>query len=518
MNGPGDAQQADGVADAFRRSEHRAGQLYELVPIPQLVTTPAGTIVEANDFAAALLGLERRFLRSKPLSSFVPSAARRAFRLELSAVTEAGSGRLRFRVQTRGEGDREVEAAIAVDPDGEREELFWILHDVTAQLQAEMELRLLNRELEDRVDVRTVELASVNEELALEQARFAAVFRQMPSGLLIADAPSGRIVLANAHALALFGEEVLEARVGSDGGGPFRASSHKGSVVAAGDLPLARAMRGETVIGELIDVARDSQRPMVLEVSAAPVRNPRGDIVAAVAAFNDVTAREQRERIEREFVQNAAHQLRTPLAAITSAVAVLQAGASEDPVARRKFLDHIARESDRLARLTRSLLVLARAQTAQEAPELEEVELGALLRRVADTLDVMPEVEVEVRCNDGIAALANRDLAEEALASIADNAARYTTRGTIELRCRRAGPRRVVVEVSDTGPGIPAGLREHVFERFARGSVDASRGFGLGLAIASQAVAAMGGSLDIDSEPGKGTTARLTLQAARDTA
>src|SRR5207302_364071 len=270
--------------------------------------------------------------------------------------------------QTRGEGDREIEAAVAVDATGGREELFWILYDLSAQVQAETELRLLNRELEERVDMRAAELARVNEELALEQARFAAAFRQMPSGLLIAEVPSGRVLLANAHALALFGDQVLDVRVGSESG-PFGGVARHGRAYTADELPLARASRGETVIGELIDVVRDSRPPVVLEVSAAPVRDPRGEIVAAVAAFNDVTAREQRERIEREFIQNAAHQLRTPLAAITSAVAVLQAGASDDPIARAKFLDHIARESDRLARLTRSLLVLARAQTAQEKPE-----------------------------------------------------------------------------------------------------------------------------------------------------
>jgi two-component system phosphate regulon sensor histidine kinase PhoR len=264
-------------------------------------------------------------------------------------------------------------------------------------------------------------------------------------------------------------------------------------------------------MGELIDVARDGRPAVVLEVNAAPVRNARGEIVAAVAAFNDVTAREQRERIEREFVQNAAHQLRTPLAAITSAVAVLQAGASEDPVARGKFLEHIARESDRLARLTRSLLVLARAQTAQEEPELERVELEPLLRRVADSLDVAPEVEVEISCRREVTALVNRDLVEEALASIAGNAAKYTTEGTIALRASRNGRRTVVVEVVDSGPGIPEAFRARLFDRFARGSVDGSPGFGLGLAIASQAVAAMGGTLEIDSEHGKGTTARLKL-------
>ena len=259
---------------------------------------------------------------------------------------------------------------------------------------------------------------------------------------------------------------------------------------------------------------RDSRPPVVLEVSAAPVRDPRGEIVAAVAAFNDVTAREQRERIEREFIQNAAHQLRTPLAAITSAVAVLQAGASDDPIARAKFLDHIARESDRLARLTRSLLVLARAQTAQEKPELEAIELEPLLRRVGDSLDVAPEVDVEISCRSDLTALANRDLVEEALTNIAGNAAKYTVEGTIALRAAPNGRNTVLVQVVDTGPGIPKAFRARLFDRFARGPVDGSPGFGLGLAIASQAVTAIGGTLDVESELGEGTTVRLTLKRA----
>jgi signal transduction histidine kinase len=184
-------------------------------------------------------------------------------------------------------------------------------------------------------------------------------------------------------------------------------------------------------------------------------------------------------------------------------------------VARAKFLDHIARESDRLARLTRSLLVLARAQTEQEEPELEKVDLEPLLRRVADSLDVAPEVEVKVRCRSDLVALVNRELVEEALASIAGNAAKYTTEGTIALRAARDGRRTVVVEVVDTGPGIPEAFRARLFDRFARGPVDGSPGFGLGLAIASQAVAAMGGTLEIESEAGEGTVARLTLKGVR---
>jgi signal transduction histidine kinase len=382
-------------------------------------------------------------------------------------------------------------------------------------VQAETELRLLNRELEERVVDRTRELGRTSEALALEEARFAAVFEQMPGGILIAEAPSGRIVLANTYAVDLFGESILSTRVGSDAR-PFTGSPRGGAPFEPTEWPLARALfRGETINAELVEINHRDRAGLVLEASAAPVRNPRGEIVAAVLAFHDVTAREERERVEREFVQNAAHQLRTPLAAITGAVAVLQAGASEDPIARAKFIDHIAREADRLARLTRSLLVLARAQTAQESPELEPIELEPLLRRVADSLDVAPEVDVKLRCRSDLTAVANRDLVEEALASVAGNAAKYTTEGTIVLRAVRNGRSTVVVEVVDTGPGIPDDFRARLFDRFARGTVDESPGFGLGLAIASQAMTAMGGVLEIDSELGEGTTARLTLKAAR---
>ena len=364
--------------------------------------------------------------------------------------------------------------------------------------------------LDERGDVRRQELAAASEALARERAQFEAVFRQMPGGIVVADAPSERILLANDEARAVFGVEP-GAAVAVRG---YTGYSRAGTAYATDDWPLVRALRrGETVDAELIEMRRDDGSSRVVEVSASPVRGVDGTIVAGVVTFHDVTDRERRERAEREFVQNAAHQLRTPLAAITSAIEVLQGGAKEDPVARDRFLGHIERESHRLARLARALLVLARAQTAQEAPALDVLELEPLLQGIASGIQGGASMPITVDCEPGAAAIANRDLTEEALSSLLSNAIRYTESGGIVLSARTSGST-VTIAVADTGSGIPPEVRQRLFGRFVRGE-GTDGGFGLGLAIAHQAVSAMRGSLEVDEQPGGGTVARLTLRAAK---
>jgi signal transduction histidine kinase/HAMP domain-containing protein len=235
---------------------------------------------------------------------------------------------------------------------------------------------------------------------------------------------------------------------------------------------------------------------------------------SAVIVVTDVSERERRERAEREFVTNAAHELRTPIAAITGAVEVLQAGAKDDPEARDRFIAHIERESARLGRLTKALLTLARAQTQEEAPRLVPVPLEPLLEEVASAVTPADGVRVEVRCDATLAALAERDVIEQALANVVANAARHTREGSIVLRARPHGQSSVAIEVIDTGPGIEPRERERIFDRFYRGGERTADGFGLGLAIVQQAVRVLGGVVEVESTPGRGTTIRVVLEAA----
>jgi signal transduction histidine kinase len=239
---------------------------------------------------------------------------------------------------------------------------------------------------------------------------------------------------------------------------------------------------------------------------------------SALLVLTDVSARERRERAEREFVTNAAHELRTPLAAVIGAVEMLEAGAKDEPEERDRFLGHIARESARLGRLAHALLMLASAQTRQEPPRLTPVSLGLLLEEISGGLLPSEGVEVAVECPAGLEALTERVLAGQVIANLAANAAKHTDSGRITLAAFPLDERSVAIEVRDTGRGMLPEEQERVFDRFYRGGSRDADGFGLGLAIVRDAVRALGGTVSIASEAGVGTTARVVFPAGEELA
>jgi len=233
----------------------------------------------------------------------------------------------------------------------------------------------------------------------------------------------------------------------------------------------------------------------------------------AILIVEDVTERERARRSEREFVENAAHELRTPLAAIVSVMDVLEGGAKDIPEARDRFLKHIRVHSERLSRLARSLLVLARLQTGVEQPRLTAVPMRPLLEEIAGRLDPAHGVAVSVRSSEQTGALADRDLLYRAISNAAENSAKHTQRGEIVLEARENGTT-TEIEIRDTGPGMSSEEQERAFQRFYRSS-NGTEGFGLGLAIAEEAVRALDGTIQLESEPGEGTRVRVAVPNAK---
>lgn len=222
-----------------------------------------------------------------------------------------------------------------------------------------------------------------------------------------------------------------------------------------------------------------------------------------------------KRQAERDFTVNAAHELQTPLAGIMGAVEVLQAGAKHEPEQLDRFLAHVERECARLSRLARALVVLARLETVTEAPRTELVKIAPLLQDATADLSLAPGVSLELDCPDDVAMLTNRDLADQLIANVVANAAKFTQRGTIAIRAWTAADDTVRLEVEDTGPGIRAEDQERVFERFYRPDTQAERsGVGLGLAIVKAAADALGGSVELRSALGRGTTVTVTLPGA----
>jgi signal transduction histidine kinase len=276
------------------------------------------------------------------------------------------------------------------------------------------------------------------------------------------------------------------------------------------DFHLRRFAR-ELFDGQRARHARIVAGDRIYALSGIPAPEGTAD---AMLVLSDISERERRERAEREFVSNAAHELGTPLTAIQTSLEVLQSGAKHDELERDRFLDLIERQTARLLRLRRALLALARAQTRHETPRLQPVLLSALLGEVAAAIEA-PSGKVAVRTDvpDGLEALAHPDLLEQVVYNVVENALAHAHARNIELAGCELGSGLVSIEIRDDGTGI-AGDRERVFDRFYRAD-DAADGFGLGLAIVREAIRAIGGTIEIDSRLGAGCTVRVTLAAAK---
>ena len=251
---------------------------------------------------------------------------------------------------------------------------------------------------------------------------------------------------------------------------------------------------------------REIVRAPAVEIIAAPVAG--GGVACTI---EDLSDRSRREQADREFIINAAHQLRTPIAAIATAIEVLQAGAKELPDARDRFLGHIELQTNRLVRLAQAMLALARSERGDPGLVLGLVRLQPLLSGLVAEVPAARAVVVELDCPTDLAARADGPLLSEALANVLANAVQHTTSGTVRISASETDGH-VVVEIADTGSGIPAAELPRIFERFRRGTLDG--GVGLGLPIAKAAVDVLGGSIEIESREGSGTTARIRLSGA----
>jgi two-component system, OmpR family, phosphate regulon sensor histidine kinase PhoR len=346
-----------------------------------------------------------------------------------------------------------------------------------------------------------------------ERRLLVAVLDHLPVGAIVADAESGRITRMNAYARALLGMAVQQADVATAGEGHLLDGDSE--PFPPGRSPLARALfAGETVLDEPVRIVQPDGSTREVTTTARPVEAPDGVRIGAIALFEDVEDRRRREQAEHDFIVNAAHELRTPLASIISAVEVLESGAKDEPAERDLFIGHVAHEAQRLQRLSRSLLMLARAQARLEPPQLQVLPIRPLLQDVAAATATGADVKVTVRCRRELAVLTNRDLLEQVLANLTTNAARYSESATIAISARSEGDE-AVIGVRDRGRGMGAETARRALERFYRAGPRDSQGFGLGLSIAHHAVEAIDGTLEIESVEGVGTTARVRVPAVR---
>jgi signal transduction histidine kinase len=233
------------------------------------------------------------------------------------------------------------------------------------------------------------------------------------------------------------------------------------------------------------------------------------------AAFDRMLVRlEHAFRSQERLVGDAAHELRTPLTVVRGRLELLAAELDTDESLRS--LELATEELDRMAHIVENLLLLARLDEGLELGR-EPVEVELVLREALLRAMLLEPRDVRIQAQPGLFALADPERLLQALTNLVRNAVEHTgPDARVTLASSRHGGR-VLVHVSDTGPGIPADDLPHVFERLYRGGgrrAHAPEGAGLGLAITASLVHAMGGTIEVSSVEGAGTTFTVALEAA----
>jgi PAS domain S-box-containing protein len=352
-----------------------------------------------------------------------------------------------------------------------------------------------------------------------ERRRLLSLIETLPEGLMIV-APTGRLLLFNRACVEILGREPPDALW------PERLRTHAvraadGRPLAPAELPLVRALAGETVRGVEVIVHRPDGRDVPLLVNAAPVEDPDGRVTSAIAIFQDIAPLKELDRLKDDFINTVSHELRTPTTTIRGgALMLLKRGDRLDVATRRQLLQDIADESERLHRLVEDLLSLSRSQAGMRL-STEPVRLHRLVRKVvaeraattgvpAPAVDVAPDLPVVE---------ADPMALEQVLGNLLENALRYGARADrVEVTAERRGDE-VVVGVLDRGPGLLPDDLDRVFEPFYRGSGAAgaaARGAGLGLAVCRRLIGLHGGRIWAQNRPGGGAAVWFTLPIAAD--
>jgi signal transduction histidine kinase len=245
---------------------------------------------------------------------------------------------------------------------------------------------------------------------------------------------------------------------------------------------------------------------------AVPERTWGSEVERLAARFHEMTARlSESEQLSRNFLMSVSHELRTPLTAIRGHVAALREGVLDDETARRRSLEVISEEALRLERLVGDVLDLAKLDARRFAVLREEVDMRALCERAYTTFAEEAKtrgIEYDLELGEGAVLITDGDRVLQIVTNLLANALHWTPEGgRVDLGLARDNGE-VTVSVSDTGPGIEPEAEERVFRPFWSGD---GGGTGLGLTIARELAVALGGRLELDSEPGRGSRFVLVL-------
>ncbi len=368
-----------------------------------------------------------------------------------------------------------------------------------------------------------IQNARLYEEIDRRAAELSAVIGSIADGVIVYS-PDGRIARLNRAARDILG--YAEADLGrplDERVADLSLTDARGRPLQREELPFPRALRGERVVGQEIQLRRPDGRHYRLIASTAPVNDAEGRFLGAVSTLHDITQMVELQRRREEFVRFVAHDIRQPLTIIQGQAQLMRSALA---AGKHERIDNgitaILTSAKRMNAMIRDLVESARLEMGQIELSRQPLDLAGF---VADMLHRMAGVEDAQRVRlatpaDGrqarpIMVEADPDRLERILGNLISNALKYSQPGTEVAVNVSLDAGEAVVAVADKGPGIPPEHLPHVFEAFYRANDQYSReSLGLGLYITKMLVEAHGGRIWVTSEPGIGSTFTFTLPLA----
>ncbi|MEX0993443.1 MAG: ATP-binding protein [Solirubrobacterales bacterium] len=355
------------------------------------------------------------------------------------------------------------------------------------------------------------------------EQRLKTVVETMTDGLVVVDS-EGTIVLWNKAAEQILGMPMAHVHLSE-------VSEQYGVFLADGVTPLSKderslmqTVRDVHITKETEFFVRNAKRPegVWLSVSAAPLGADDGSLNGGVVVLRDITERkrmqQETDRLRDEFLGLVSHDLRTPLTSIKGYLELLLEGEGGKLSERGEyFLEVVARNASRLERLVNDLVFVAQVESGEFAIEREAVDLDEIASRSVEA--ARPNAEgrgVVLGLNPALhgECLGDRDRLAQLLDNLISNGIKHTPEGgSVEVKLRNEGEH-MLLEVRDTGVGIPEGEQRRIFDRFFRASSATKRGIkgvGLGLTIVKAIAEGHGARLSVESKEGAGTTVRLEI-------
>ncbi len=372
------------------------------------------------------------------------------------------------------------------------------------------ELRILNRELDQRVAERTRDLAQRTQELAEALAKNQAILDSTADGVIVFD-PENQAVVANPAIADLLGRPThritgltLDALMGED-------------VDSADREKVAQLLNDRENAHSGIQFRWGKK---TFAASLAPVRDNSGRVTGTVAVFRDFTREAEIDRMKSVFISVASHELRTPLSGILGYIDMLQEGVyGELTEEQRSVIGRVAANTNQLLSLANNLLDRAQIEAGRLTLRIGTFSPTELITSVQGVMDVMAQAKglnlTSYIADDVPATLTgDRQRLHQILVNLVGNAIKFTTEGSVSIRAYMHDAHHWALAVSDTGPGIAKEAQGYVFEPFRQADDPSTRhhsGAGLGLSIVKQLVTLMGGEITLDSEVGRGSTFTIVL-------